>query len=98
MPAWIRALIWVSGRDIQRETIQIMLDAGYLDGYRLLHPSERGSTFPVWDPHLRLDYIFLPARYASRLKSCRVIGISDEITGAAAASDHFPLLSEVEIP
>jgi exodeoxyribonuclease-3 len=92
MPAWIRALVWLSGRDIQRETIQTMIDAGYLDGYRLLH-QEKGYTFPVWDPHVRLDYIFLPGHSVDRIKSCEVI--SDEI--ALKASDHFPLLAQVEI-
>jgi endonuclease/exonuclease/phosphatase family metal-dependent hydrolase len=94
MPRWIRALVWLSGRDIQRETIQIMLDASYLDGYRFLHPDDKGYTFPTWDAHLRLDYIFLPIRYADRLKSCAVIR---EPAVAARASDHFPLLAHVDI-
>src|SRR6185503_20683101 len=38
MPAWIRGLVWLSGRDIQRETIQILREAEYLDAYRYLHP------------------------------------------------------------
>lgn len=92
MPAWIRALIWLSGRDIQRETIQTMIDAGYLDGYRLLH-KEKGYTFPVWDPHLRLDYIFLPGHSADRIRSCEVIAES----AALNASDHFPLLAQVDL-
>ncbi len=94
MPAWIRALIWVSGRDIQRDTIQHMLDSEYLDGYRLLHPLDKGYTFPTWDPHLRLDYIFLPARFSASLKGCEVIKAQAE---AARASDHFPLLAHLEI-
>jgi endonuclease/exonuclease/phosphatase family metal-dependent hydrolase len=93
MPRWIRALVWLSGRDIQRETIQIMLDAGYVDGYRLLHPEDKGYTFPVWDPHLRLDYIFLPAAFTQKLLSCQVI--SHE--AASKASDHFPLLAQLDI-
>jgi endonuclease/exonuclease/phosphatase family metal-dependent hydrolase len=93
MPTWIRALIWLSGRDIQRETIKIMGEAKYVDGYRLLHAGEKGYTFPVWDPHLRLDYVFLPDRFVSRLKSCEVI---DQLPKAAVASDHFPLLAELE--
>ena len=92
MPAWIRALVWLSGRDIQRETIQTMIDAGYLDGYRLLH-KDKGYTFPVWDPHLRLDYIFLPAHSADRIKSCEVIAAP----AALSASDHFPLLAQVDL-
>lgn len=92
MPGWIRALVWLSGRDIQRETIQVMIDAGYVDGYRLLH-SDKGYTFPVWDPHLRLDYVFLPSHSADRLKSLKVIADP----AAATASDHFPLLAEVDL-
>lgn len=92
MPAWIRGLVWISGRDIQRETIGIMRDEGYVDAYRLLHPDVKGYTFPVWDPHVRLDYVFLPERFKQRVKSCEVM--TDE--GATAASDHLPLLAEIE--
>ncbi|HEX8773977.1 MAG TPA: endonuclease/exonuclease/phosphatase family protein [Pyrinomonadaceae bacterium] len=94
MPAWIRALVWISGRDIRRDTIQTMLDANYLDGYRFLHPEDKGYTFPTWDPHVRLDYLFLPARYADHLKLCEVIKEPDI---ARRASDHFPLLAHLEI-
>jgi Exonuclease III len=94
MPRWIRALVWVSGRDIARDTIQIMLDAGYLDCYRLLHPTEKRYTFPTWDAHLRLDYFFVPTRYAERMKACEII---DEPAVVASASDHFPLLAQVDI-
>ena len=93
MPGWIRALVWLSGRDIQRETIQVMLDANYLDGYRLLHPDDKGYSFPTWDPHLRLDYVFAPARFADRLKSCEVIRQPPIVT---TASDHFPVLATLD--
>jgi exodeoxyribonuclease-3 len=92
MPAWIRALVWLSGRDIQRETIQIMLDARYVDGYRSLHAEEKGYTFPTWDAHLRLDYVFLPLPFADRLTACEVV---KQPAVAASASDHFPLLSHL---
>ncbi len=94
MPNWIRALIWLSGRDIQRETIQIMLKANYVDGYRMLHPDDKGYTFPTWDPHLRLDYVFLPGPYAGRLIQTQVIR---EPAVVASASDHFPLLAQLEV-
>jgi endonuclease/exonuclease/phosphatase family metal-dependent hydrolase len=93
MPAWIRGLVWLSGRDIQRDTIQHIKDSGYVDGYRFLHPDVKGYTFPVWDPHLRLDYVFLPKQFASRLLSCEVI---DQQPQATRASDHFPLVATVE--
>ncbi len=95
MPRWIQAMIWLSGRDIQRETIQLILDAQYADGYRLLHPDEAGYTFPTWDPHLRLDYLFVPAPFRDRLVDCQVLR---QASGAAEASDHFPLLAQLAYP
>ena len=93
MPAWIRALIWISGRKLQRETIQMMLDAGYNDGYRMLHPDVKGYTFPTWDPHVRLDYVFVPQVFAKRLLSCDVLCEPKE--RVQAASDHCPLIAEL---
>lgn len=94
MPRWIQALIWLSGRDIQRKTIRVMLDANYVDGFRSLHPAVVGYTFPTWDPHLRLDYAFVPAPFAPRLAECRVI---QEPAVVARASDHFPLFVQLDI-
>jgi exodeoxyribonuclease-3 len=93
MPRWIRAMVWLSGRDIARDTIQLMLDENYSDGWRRFHPEGEGHTFPTWDPHVRLDYLFVPARHASRLRSCEIVMTPDE---ARAASDHFPLLANLE--
>jgi len=94
MPAWIRALIWLSGRDIQRETIKIVREAGYADGYRMLHPEDKGYSFPTWDPHLRLDYVFVPERFGDHLRNCEVV---NQPAKARVASDHFPLLAELEL-
>ena len=94
MPLWIRALIWASGRDIRRDTIQTILDGGYIDGFRSLYPEEKGYTFPVWNPHVRLDYIFLPERFADKLLNCEII----KTPPAEIASDHFPLLFHLELP
>jgi len=94
MPAWIRGLVWLSGRDIQRETIQHLSDANYVDGYRFLHPADKGYTFPVWDPHLRLDYAFVPRGFNDRLIQCEVI-TAPPVT--LTASDHFPLLVQLEL-
>lgn len=95
LPAWIRALIWVSGRKLQRETIQLMLDAGYSDGYRTLHKDDKGYTFPTWDPHVRLDYGFIPKVFVERLISCDVITQPVELI--QAASDHCPLHIKLEL-
>lgn len=94
MPAWIRGLVWISGRKLQRETIQLMLDAGYNDGFRMLHLEEKGYTFPTWDPHVRLDYVFVPRAFANRLVSCDVICEPKE--KIQAASDHCPLVAELK--
>jgi endonuclease/exonuclease/phosphatase family metal-dependent hydrolase len=71
MPAWIRALIWLSGRDIQRDTIKLVAAAKYVDGYRRL----------------------LPEQFAQRLLSCEVI---NKTPAALTASDHFPLLAQLD--
>lgn len=96
LPARLRAVVWVTGRKIRWETIQIMLDASYVDAFRLLHPAreEPGYTFPTWDPHVRLDFAFLPAAWTSRLKSCSVVPLDDAVR---AASDHLPLLVELDV-
>ncbi len=95
MPAWIRGLIWISGRKLQRETIQLMLDAGYSDGYRMLHKDDKGYTFPTWDPHVRLDYVFLPKTFSERLIECRVI--NEPVAVIKEASDHCPVYAQLKI-
>lgn len=94
MPAWIRAMIWVSGRDIARQTIQTMLDAGYVDTYKAKNASENGYTFPTWDPHVRLDYVFVPQAHRERVQACRVV---TDAARASEASDHFPLLADLDL-
>jgi endonuclease/exonuclease/phosphatase family metal-dependent hydrolase len=95
MPRWIRAMIWLSGRDIARSTIEMMQSDGYVDAWRTLHAdreTESGYTFPVWDPHLRLDYVFTPVKYAARFTGCEVRRTPEQVR---TASDHFPLLVEI---
>ncbi|MDP9206629.1 MAG: endonuclease/exonuclease/phosphatase family protein [Gemmatimonadota bacterium] len=95
MPKWIRGMIWLSGRDIARTTIEMMQADGYVDAWRTLyadHQHDPGYTFPVWDPHVRLDYVFTPAEYASRFSACEVWQTPEEVR---TASDHFPLLVEI---
>ena len=94
LPTRLRALVWLSGGNVRWRTIQVVLDGGYLDAYRATHPDGPGFTFPTWDPHVRLDYLFLPARYRAQLQSCEIV----DGPGTQAASDHLPLLSVVELP
>jgi endonuclease/exonuclease/phosphatase family metal-dependent hydrolase len=92
LPQRLRALVWLSGGQIRWRTIQLVLDAGYVDAYRARHPGEPGYTFPTWGPHVRLDYLFVPAGYLERIRSCEIV----QQETVAAASDHLPLLSELD--
>ena len=73
LPTRLRALVWLSGGRIRWRTIEMVLNAGYVDAFRKLHPDDRGLTFPVWDPHVRLDYVFASAGHAERLLTCEVV-------------------------
>jgi exodeoxyribonuclease-3 len=93
LPLRLRPFVWLSGGDIRWRTIQTVLDAGYVDVGRHSHPEAAVSTFPTWDPHVRLDYLFVPGGYIERVRSCEVV-----TTGPAReASDHFPLFAEIEV-
>ena len=92
LPHRLRALVWLSGGKIRWRTIQRVLDAGYLDAFRLLHGADMGYTFPTWDPHVRLDYLFIPAGFSSRIHSCEIV----THPAAPAASDHLPLMADVD--
>jgi exonuclease III len=71
----------------------VILDEGYLDAYRSLHPDRAGLTFPTWDPHVRLDFLFVPQRLAPALQACEVM---IDVPGVREASDHLPLLSVLD--
>ena len=71
----------------------MMLDSGYIDSYRSLHKEVKGYTFPTWNPHVRLDYVFVPKVFSERVIECDVLIEPKETI--AAASDHCPLLSRI---
>jgi exodeoxyribonuclease-3 len=93
LPARLRALVWMSGGRIRWKTIQTVLDAGYVDAFRHLHPDLVGNSFPTWDPHVRLDYLFVPGGFIAAICDCQVSTPAE----AKAASDHFPLCAELNI-
>jgi exodeoxyribonuclease-3 len=93
LPWRYRILAMALGGRITYRTIQIMLDHGYVDSYRRLH-MDPGFTFPTWDPHVRLDYVLAPSAFAERVKSCDVVRDLPEVR---SASDHLPILAEIEI-
>jgi exodeoxyribonuclease-3 len=91
LPRRLRALVWLSGGRIRWRTIQVVLDSGYVDGFRMRHANEPGYTFPAWNPHVRLDFVFVPGSHAARVHRCEVVRHPATIE----ASDHFPVLSEI---
>ena len=91
LPWRYRILAMLLGGRITYRTIQIMLDAGYIDTYRRLN-TEHGYTFPAWDPHVRLDYLFAPRQFADRVSGCEVMA---DIAEPAKATDHLPLVAEI---
>lgn len=93
LPHRLKALVWLSGGRIRWRTIQTTLDAGYIDGFRARHPDAAGHTFPTWDPHVRLDFVFVPAGHAHRLAACEVVASP----AARQASDHFPLVADLTL-
>jgi exodeoxyribonuclease-3 len=94
LPKRLRTLVWLSGGHIRWRTIATVLGAGYIDSFRQLHPQDVGYTLPTPEPHVRLDYAFVPGAFAAHVRSCEVVK-TPEVT---SASDHFPLLLEVEEP
>jgi exodeoxyribonuclease-3 len=93
LPARLRPLVWMSGGRITWRTVQTVLDAGYVDGFRHLHPDEPGLTLPTANPHVRLDYVFVPQAQVGQLAACDVVRAPE----AVAASDHFPVLADLRL-
>jgi exodeoxyribonuclease-3 len=90
LPRRLRPLVWLSGGRIKWRTIQTVIDAGYCDAFHMLHPDDPGMTMPTWDPHVRLDYVFVPRAFGERLVACEVVRDGE----ATTASDHFPVLAD----
>jgi exodeoxyribonuclease-3 len=93
LPPRLRMIAWLTGRRIRWQTIRKLVESGYVDAFRALHLDEAGHTFPTWDPHLRLDYAFVPEAFRDRVRTCTVA----THPAAKAASDHFPLLTEIVV-
>lgn len=93
LPFRLKPLIWLSGGTVRWRTIQTVLDAGYLDAFKLKHPGEPGLTLPTPDPHIRLDYVFVPRAHEARVMGCEVVRHS----AAARASDHFPVVADLHV-
>jgi exodeoxyribonuclease-3 len=93
LPWRLRPFVWMSGGRIKWRTIQTVLDAGYVDAFRLKHPLAPGFTVPAGDPHVRLDYAFLPSDFTDRIVDCAVVDHAD----VRIASDHHPVVLDLRV-
>ena len=91
LPHRLRALVWLSGGRIRWRTIQLILDAGYVDAYRMLHGSDPGTRFrPGRRTFAWITCSFRP-HTSSRIQACEIIAGSEP----ASASDHLPFLTQI---
>jgi len=72
---------------VSRRPIELILEAGYVDAYRTLH-DDPGWTYLTWHPWARLDHVFVSPRLV--IERCEVV------VEAAGASDHFPVVADVQ--
>jgi endonuclease/exonuclease/phosphatase family metal-dependent hydrolase len=80
------------GRAIERWTVPRVLDAGYADCFRHLHPRAHGYTCATWMPAARIDYIFASPEALPLVAACDVVtGRGQAAREVATASDHFPV-------
>ena len=94
LPMRLRPLMWLSGGSVRWRTIQTVINAGYTDAFRSKHPNDPGLTLPTPDPHIRLDYVFVPKNEDGRVVSCDVV----RDPAAIGASDHFPVVTDLNLP
>jgi exodeoxyribonuclease III len=85
-----------------RERYFALLEDGWTDAVRTLHPEERIYTFwdywrNAWgrDAGLRIDHLLLSPQAAERLTAA---GVDREARGAEKASDHTPTWVELSDP
>jgi exodeoxyribonuclease III len=93
LPLRVRPFVWLSGGRIRWRTIQTVLDAGYIDAFRLHHPGDPGMTLPAASPHVRLDYVFVPGAQAARVVGCDVV----RTPPTEIASDHLPVVADLHV-
>jgi endonuclease/exonuclease/phosphatase family metal-dependent hydrolase len=93
-----RALDRLLGRMVQRWTVTRMLDAGYTDSFRQLHPRATGYTCATWLPAARIDYVFADPAMTPRLRRCEVVGSRRwPDREAVVASDHHPVVADFAV-
>lgn len=92
LPRWIRLLLRFDG-GIRTEAMAAVIEAGYVDAYRRLHPDIPGFTMPAVEPSVRLDYFMLGSDLVPALRTCEPMPPG---AGHALASDHLALVAELD--
>ncbi|HEX8674184.1 MAG TPA: exodeoxyribonuclease III [Longimicrobium sp.] len=82
-----------------REAFRLLVEAGWTDAIRTMHPDERVYTFYDYfrnafgrDAGLRIDHLLLSPALAPRLTA---VGIDREARGWEKSSDHVPTWVEI---
>jgi exodeoxyribonuclease III len=95
--SWIRDALF---QPEPRARYRALLELGYTDAFRALHPGETGQ-FTFWDYFrqafennrgIRIDHFLLCPRIAKRLRSC---AIDKEPRRQEKPSDHTPIILEL---
>lgn len=82
------------GWELPREVVRKVLERGYVDAHALHHAEEAFDvSFPTSKPVVRVDYVFVTPELAPRVKGCEVF--KPEM--GRFASDHFPVVAELEL-
>jgi endonuclease/exonuclease/phosphatase family metal-dependent hydrolase len=93
-----RAMDRLLGRLIERWTVERLLDEGYVDCYRHVHPRARGLTCATWQLSARVDYIFATQDAANHVLAADVVGGRTwPDPDASIASDHLPVVAEFSV-
>jgi endonuclease/exonuclease/phosphatase family metal-dependent hydrolase len=78
-----------NSRHLLPPVLRMLHRAGYADAFHAVGEGH-GRTFPSQSPLVRIDFLFMPTRWARGLRAAQTV--SGDITHDA--SDHRPLLVE----
>jgi exonuclease III len=79
---------------IQHTALDILIEESYIDVFRHLNSDDNGYTIPAPSPNARLDYAFATISLIDHIISCYVMREPNEVD---EASDHYPLILDVEL-
>lgn len=82
-----------SARYLLPPVLRMLQGAGYYDAFQLAGQGH-GRTFPARSPLFRIDFLFLPAQYAGRVRAARSLNSLVSLF----ASDHRPVVVDLALP